>query len=82
MVVKTDLSIRTKDNHIVLSQGHCIIKSNMSIFDTPNWVWMRHPAHFIGAGDCQFFLATYVGTYIVSTVGERLSDLGDGKFKK
>jgi hypothetical protein len=34
------------------------------------WVWMPHPAHFICARDCQFHLATYVGGYVVSTVGE------------
>jgi hypothetical protein len=34
------------------------------------WVWMPHPAHFIGSSHCGFRLATYVGGYIVSTVGE------------
>jgi len=34
------------------------------------WIWMPHPAHFICARDCEFFLSTYVGKYIVSTVGE------------
>lgn len=34
------------------------------------WIWMPHPAHFICAKDCRFHLATYVGGYIVSTVGE------------
>lgn len=38
------------------------------------WVWMAHPAHFICARDCRFFLATKVGNYIVSTVGEYLPD--------
>ncbi len=37
-----------------------------------NWIWMPHPAHFICARDCKFFLATKVGKYIVSTVGEYL----------
>lgn len=41
----------------------------------PNkWVWMPHPAHFICAKDCKFHLATYVGKYIVSTVGEYWPD--------
>jgi hypothetical protein len=31
---------------------------------------MPHPAHFICAHDCRFHLATKVGDYIVSTVGE------------
>lgn len=35
-----------------------------------NWIWMPHPAHFICSYKCHFFLATYVGKYIVSTVGE------------
>lgn len=35
-----------------------------------DWVWMPHPAHFIAARHCDFRLATYVGGYIVSTVGE------------
>ena len=35
-----------------------------------NWIWMPHPAHFICSSKCQFHLATYVGKYIVSTVGE------------
>lgn len=34
------------------------------------WIWMPHAAHFICGSKCQFHLATYVGTYIVSTVGE------------
>lgn len=35
-----------------------------------DWVWMPHPGHFICARDCRFHLSTYVGGYIVSTVGE------------
>lgn len=38
------------------------------------WIWMPHPAHLIVARDCQFHLATYVGKYIVSTVGEWFPD--------
>ncbi len=38
------------------------------------WVWMPHPAHFICARDCKFHLATVVGDYIVSTVGEMVPD--------
>lgn len=34
------------------------------------WIWMPHPAHFIGSSDCKFFLATVVGNVIISTVGE------------
>jgi len=35
-----------------------------------DWIWMPHPGHFIGANNCKFRLNTYVGGYIVSTVGE------------
>jgi hypothetical protein len=38
--------------------------------DRGEWVWMPHAAHFICARDCRFHLATWVGNYIVSTVGE------------
>ena len=37
---------------------------------------MPHPGHFICSQDCQFFLNTYVGSYIVSTVGEYFPDDG------
>ena len=40
------------------------------------WVWMPHSAHFICGQDCRFHLATYVGGYIVSTIGEYLPDVG------
>jgi len=39
-----------------------------------DWKWMPHPAHFICSKDCKFFLATEVGGYIVSTVGEYWPD--------
>lgn len=38
------------------------------------WVWMAHPAHFICGHDCHFTLSTYVGDFIVSTVGEYWPD--------
>ena len=38
------------------------------------WIWMPHPGHFICAKDCRFILNTYVGKYIVSTVGEYWPD--------
>lgn len=34
------------------------------------WIWMPHPGHFICGRDCEFVLNTYVGGYVVSTVGE------------
>ena len=38
------------------------------------WVWMPHAAHYICADKCRFFMATKVGRYIVSTVGEYWPD--------
>jgi len=34
------------------------------------WVWMPHAGHFILGHKCRFHLTTYVGGYIVSTIGE------------
>lgn len=39
-----------------------------------NWVWMPHAAHLCVARHCRFHLATYVGKYVVSTVGEWVPD--------
>ena len=46
----------------------------MSKVTRDQWIWMPHPAHFICARDCKFFLATKVGDVIVSTVGEYFPD--------
>lgn len=35
-----------------------------------DWKWFGHAAHFICAEWCRFHMATQVGNYIVSTVGE------------
>jgi len=35
-----------------------------------NWIWMPHAGHLIVGHQCQFKLSTYVGKYVVSTVGE------------
>ena len=37
---------------------------------------MPHPAHFICGNKCRFHLATYVGKYVVSTVGEYWPERG------
>jgi len=34
------------------------------------WVWMPHAGHLIVSNSCRFHLFTYVGKYVVSTVGE------------
>lgn len=38
------------------------------------WKWFGSPAHFICALDCRFHMATEIGEYLVSTVGEYLPD--------
>ena len=38
-----------------------------------NWIWMPHPGHYCCASQCLFKLNTYVGGYIVSTVGEYIA---------
>ena len=35
-----------------------------------DWKWFGNAAHFICGSDCRFHLATKVGKYIVSTVGQ------------
>jgi hypothetical protein len=38
---------------------------------TPDkWKWFGNAAHFICGSDCRFHMATQVGKYLVSTVGE------------
>jgi len=34
------------------------------------WTWLGYPQHFIGAAACRFRMATMVGNYLVSTVGD------------
>jgi hypothetical protein len=40
------------------------------------WVWQPHPGHFICSRWCRFKLNTYVGGYLVSTVGEMWLERG------
>lgn len=42
------------------------------------WIWMPHHGHFICGSRCRFHLNTYIGNYIVSTVGEMMKDFKDG----
>lgn len=39
-----------------------------------DWVWQPHAGHFIMGNNCLFRMNTYVGGYIVSTVGELMHD--------
>lgn len=34
------------------------------------WEWLGHACHFIGGQSCQFHLATKVGGWLISTVGD------------
>lgn len=34
------------------------------------WVWQGHAGHFIAASDCLFHMATAVGDFLISTVGD------------
>jgi hypothetical protein len=59
-------------------------KSKPTTTGEKNWIWLPHAQHFIGAYSCQFRLGTYVGKYIVSTVGEYrgMEDIGcDRKYE-
>lgn len=42
--------------------------------DKSKWIWMGHAAHFICSRWCRFHMATCVGDWIVSTVGEYVPD--------
>ena len=42
--------------------------------DRSKWFWMPHPAHYISGHRCLFRLATYVGKYIISTVGQQMKE--------
>lgn len=41
-----------------------------------NWKWFGHAGHFICGHQCRFHLATKVGKYLVSTVGELWPERG------
>jgi len=38
------------------------------------WEWFGHACHLIVGSNCQFHMATKVGDYLISTVGEYLPD--------
>ena len=38
------------------------------------WRWCGHAHHFIGGPRCRYHLATWVGDYLVSTVGDYVPD--------
>ena len=43
------------------------------------WQWLGYPAHFLCAHSCAFHMATKVGKYIVSSVGDYRPDGMDKK---
>jgi hypothetical protein len=47
-----------------------------------DWIWLPHAAHFIGSHFCDFRMATDVGDFIVSTVGEYHRYLTTGNREK
>lgn len=46
------------------------MKGRVSTHPPQEWKWYGYPAHFIGAPNCHFHLATEIGRILVSTVGE------------
>ena len=47
---------------------------NSTVRGPQDWKWLGYAAHLIVGARCQFHLATVVGDYLVSTVGEYKSD--------
>jgi hypothetical protein len=47
-----------------------------------DWIWMAHPGHYRWADFCRFRLCTYVGNYIVSSVGEYLPNFTEDNLDK
>lgn len=45
-------------------------RSGIDYISKSDWVWLPHAAHFCGANECNFKMATIVGDFIVSTIGE------------
>lgn len=46
------------------------------------WIWQGHPGHFCAASYCRFHLATRVGDYLISTVGDYYTNPEDGERKE
>lgn len=47
------------------------IRNKKAVRNADEWVWTGRQMHFVG--DCNFHLATYVGDFLVSTIGEYYS---------
>ncbi len=48
-------------------------REDVDIIRARDWVWMPHAAHFIASNSCRFRMATVVGDFVVSTVGDNRS---------
>jgi hypothetical protein len=44
------------------------------MIEREQWIWFGFPKHFIMADKCQFHMATKVGHWIISTVGQLVTD--------
>jgi hypothetical protein len=42
--------------------------------EASKWKWFGHAAHLIVGSDCRFHMATLIGKYMISTVGEYWPD--------
>jgi len=42
----------------------------MTMIPKDKWQWFGNAAHFCGGQNCRFHLATRVGKYLISTVGD------------
>lgn len=70
----------------MLETSKCTICGKVSVEGSPcdcpppidpaAWKWFGVAAHFICGHDCRFHMATQVGPYLVSTVGEYWPDSG------
>lgn len=45
-------------------------KARVHAVPISKWIWLGYPQHFCAAKDCRFHMATIVGKYVISTVGD------------
>ena len=56
--------------------GGVVVKRKRTAIPKERWEWFGNAAHFICSQWCRFHLATKIGKYIVSTVGQYVPDEG------
>lgn len=54
------------------------------MIEQKDWEWLGYTKHFIGGDKCKFSMATKVGNYIISTVGDyqpsgKMVEIGAGR---